>query len=98
MGGVNKYEVMFIIKPDLSDEDKKALFNQINDAVTKNQGTVSGGSVWTEKRKLYLPIKKCREGMYYLLNFSISPSSIKEIKHAYELNENILRVLITKME
>jgi small subunit ribosomal protein S6 len=94
---MNKYEAMFIIKPDMSEEEKKALFNQLGDAVSKNNGTVSTGSVWAEKKKLYFPIKKYREGLYYLMNFSIPPLSIKDIKHTYKLNENILRVLITKV-
>jgi small subunit ribosomal protein S6 len=95
---MNKYEAMFIVRPDLSEEERKALFNQINETVSKNQGSVSNGAVWSEKRKLYFPIKKYREGLYYLLVFSISSPSIKEITHAYRLNENILRVLITRAE
>jgi len=94
---MNKYEAMFIIKPDLSEEEKKALFNQISDAVLKNNGTVSSGLPWSEKRKFYFLIRKYREGLYYLMNFSIAPLSIKDIRHAYNLNENILRVLITKV-
>jgi small subunit ribosomal protein S6 len=95
---MNKYEALFIIKPDLSEEERKNLFNQINEAVAKNQGSVSQGAVWAERKKLFYPINKCREGLYYLLNFSIVPSAIKEINHTYKLNENILRVLITKVE
>jgi small subunit ribosomal protein S6 len=95
---MKKYEVMLIIKPDLSEDEKKTLFNQISDAVTKNNGNVSAGSVWSEKRKLYFPIKRYREGIYYLLNFTTEPKSITDINHAYKLNENILRVLITKLE
>lgn len=95
---MRKYEAMFIIKPDLSEEERKTLFSQVRDVITKNQGDVQGGSIWQEKRKLYFPIKKYREGLYYLLNFSSVPSSIKEIMNVYKLNEEILRVLITKME
>lgn len=94
---MNKYEAMFIIKPDLSEDEKKNLFNQINDAVAKNNGTVSGANIWSEKRKLYFPIKKYREAIYYLVNFSIGVSAIAEIRNTYKLNENILRVLITKL-
>lgn len=95
---MKKYEAMFIIKPDLSEEERKNLFNQINDAVAKNNGKVSSGAVWAERRKLYFPLKRHREGLYYLLSFSIAPLAIKEISQAYKLNENILRVLITKLE
>lgn len=94
---MNKYEAMFIIKPDLSEDEKKTLFNQIGDTVTKNQGNVANGAVWMEKKKLYFPIRKYQEGVYYLLNFTLSPLALKEISHAYNLNENILRVLFTKL-
>lgn len=94
---MNKYEAMFIIKPDLPDTDKKTLFTQINDSILKNGGNVSQASVWMEKRKLYFPIKKYREGVYYLANFSIPANVIVTIRHTYKLNENILRVLITRV-
>jgi len=92
---MNKYEAMFIVKPDLSEEEKKSLFNQISDTVAKNQGTVDSAAVWAERKKLLFPLKRNLEGMYYLMNFSIGPSAITDIRRAYKLNENILRVLIT---
>ena len=95
---MKKYEIMFIIKPDLSEDQKKALFNQIHETITKNNGSVSGGSIWSEKRKLYFPIKKYQEGIYYLMNFNLAPEEIVKIRHAYKLNENILRILITKLK
>ncbi|MBI3991459.1 MAG: 30S ribosomal protein S6 [Candidatus Omnitrophica bacterium] len=95
---MKKYEGMFIIRPDLSEDEKKTLFNQISEAVTKNNGSVSGASVWSEKRKLFFPIKRYREGVYYLLNFTAVPTSIKDINRAYRLNENILRVLFSRLE
>lgn len=95
---MNKYEAMFIVKPDLSDADKKLLFSQISDVVVKNNGNVSQANIWSEKRKLYFSIKKYREGIYYLMNFTIAPDAIIKLKQIYKLNENILRVLITKVK
>jgi len=95
---MNKYEAMFIIKPDLSEEEKKLLFNQINDAAVKHNGNVLSANIWSEKRKLYFPMKKYREGIYYLMNFSIEPTVIQDMRQAYKLNENILRVLITRIK
>ena len=94
---MNNYEAMFVIKPDLSEEERKNLFQQIADVVTKNNGSVSSGAVWSEKRKLIFPIKKQQEGAYYLLNFQLPPLAITQINHAYKLNENILRVLVTRL-
>ena len=95
---MNKYEALIIVKPDLSEEDRKTLFLQIDEAVTKHQGAISQSGLWAEKKRLFFPIKKYVEGVYYLSNFSVDPLAIKDIRHAYNLNENILRVLITKLE
>lgn len=95
---MNKYEVMFVIKPDLTDETKKTLFNQINEVIQKHNGKVSAANIWTEKRKLTFKIKKYLEGSYYLVNFNAEAKEIAEIRHLYNLNENILRTLITRVE
>jgi small subunit ribosomal protein S6 len=95
---MNKYEAMVIIKPDLSEEAKKTLFKQIDDAVIKNGGQVTQSGVWAEKRKLYFPIKKSLEGIYYLVAFTALPAAIKEVRSIYRLNEDILRFLFTRMD
>ena len=94
---MNKYEAMFIVRADLSEDDRKGLFNQINDAIQKNSGQLSASSVWAERRKFYFVIKKQREGLYYLVNFSANPLTLKDMQHAFGLNENILRVLISNV-
>ena len=95
---MNKYEAMFIIKPELPEEEKKVLFAQIGSIVTKHGGEVSTGAVWSEKRKFFFPIKKHLEGIYYFVTFALPPLAVKDIRHAYNLNENILRALISKIE
>ncbi len=95
---MNKYEAMVIVRPDLSDEDKKTLFKQIDEAVTKNGGEITSSGVWAERRKLYFPINKFMEGIYYLAAFNAPAAAIKEVRGVYKLNENILRVLFTRMD
>ncbi|MCG8430334.1 MAG: 30S ribosomal protein S6 [Candidatus Omnitrophica bacterium] len=95
---MNQYEALFIMKSNLSEEERKNLFSQVADTVTRQKGTVENGSVWAEKRKLYFPIKKQKEGLYYLMAFSLNPRGVRELEHAYRLNENILRVMISRIE
>jgi small subunit ribosomal protein S6 len=95
---MNKYEVMVIVKPDLSDEDKKMLFKQIDEAIIKNGGLITQSGVWAERRKLYFPIKKFMEGIYYLSAFTAPAGAIKEVRSIYKINENILRCLVTRMD
>ena len=92
-----KYEAMFILKAELSKDEYQALFQQIQDAVTKNNGEVVKADIWSEKRKLYFTINKYREGLYYLMRFNIVPTMITPLTHTYKLNESILRVLISRL-
>ncbi len=95
---MKKYEAMFIVKPTLSEEERKALFSQIDDTVVKNNGGVLKSGLWSERRKLFFPIKKHQEGVYYLMNFTLDPAAIAKIRHAYKLNENILMDLIISVK
>ncbi len=92
---MNKYEVMAIIKSGLTEDERKAILGQINDVVTKYEGKILQSSIWAERKKLTFRIGKSDEGVYYLLNFSMDPKFVKDLREAYRLNENILRSLIT---
>ncbi len=91
---MNKYEAMFIIKPDLAENARKELSEQIKEVVVKNSGEITNAAVWSERRKLTFTLKKQLEGVYYLVNFTVPPEAITKLKYAFKLNEQILRVLI----
>ena len=93
---INNYEAMFILQPNLNEAQAKEAFAQLGEAITKNGGQVSASGVWSEKRKLSYPVKKFNEGIYYLITFKAEASVILKLKQAYSLNENIIRLLITR--
>jgi len=92
---MRNYEAMCIVKPDLSETANKELFAKIKETIEKNKGKITSADIWSEKRKLFFPIKKHKEGVYYLACFSADAKVIAGISHEYKLNEDILRVLIT---
>ena len=95
---MRKYEAMVIVKPDLNDDEKKNVFNQVDEAITKLNGKIISSGLWSEKRKFFFTIKKHREGLYYLASFNLEPENISKLNAAYRLNENILRALVTVRE
>jgi small subunit ribosomal protein S6 len=95
---MNKYEAMVIVRADISDDDRKAAFQQVNDAIAKQKGEISQSGVWSERRKLCFPIKKQPEGVYYLVQFSAPSAAVRELENIYRLNEQLLRVLITRVD
>ncbi len=94
---MKKYEGMFIIKPDMNQEDLEKTVGSIEGVITRNGGRVEASRKWA-KRQLAYPVKKYREGEYYLFDFESEPKAIAELERAYRLNDNILRMLITVKE
>ena len=93
--GVNNYEILFIIKPDLKDEELKNVTKGIADSVTKNGGTIKKEENWGKKQLVY-PVKKAKEGYYYKLDFTAPTAAITKLEEAYRLNSDILRTMITR--
>lgn len=91
---MKRYEGMFIIKPDMSEDDVKKTVTSIEEAIQKEKGKIEKCDKWA-RRKLAYPIRKYTEGDYYLCIFEAEPVSISVIESTYRLNENILRALIT---
>ncbi len=92
---MNTYEGLFIIKPDLKDEDVKTVYKSISDIIGKNSGSINKEEAWG-KRQLAYPVKKAREGYYFKVDFTAPSQSILKIESAYKLNGDILRTMITK--
>ena len=92
---MENYEGLFIINPQITEEDVKNVYKAISDSVTKNSGSIKKEDVWG-KRQLAYPIKKVKEGYYYKLDFTAPTAAIIKLEEAYRLNADILRTMITR--
>jgi ribosomal protein S6 len=91
---VKNYECLFIIEPDAASERFDQVKTTIAQDIERFEGSV-GEAEELGQRTLSYPIRHCHEGFYYLLNFSIDPVALQEIRARYTLNSDILRYLIT---
>ena len=90
---MRKYEVMYIIRPDIEQEAVQA-------AVEKFQGVISNGGEITKhdvqgKRRLAYEIKKHRDGVFVLVNFSAEPAVVTELERIMKISDEVIRYLIT---
>ncbi len=88
------YEGLFIIEPDAASER----FDQVKTTLAQDIERYKGSVIKAEElgqSTLSYPIKHCTEGFYYLLEFSVDPSALTEIRNRYRLNSDVLRCLIT---
>ena len=101
---MKKYEAMFIIKPDLKEEDKKTVLSGIKEQITKQHGVVTHDEVWAERRRLAYDLfplggqTRFKEGTYYLVNFDSDPLLVNAMRDHYRLHESILRFMILKLD
>lgn len=94
---MSNYEGLFIVNATLGKDALEKALSYIREQITKHRGTIEKTEEMGTK-KLSYRLNKQREGHYYLLNFKIEPKAVKDVEHAYKMNDSILRVLITKKE
>ena len=91
------YELVVIINPEVADEGIETLVSRISKYVTDNGGTVASVDKWGKKRLAY-PLKRFKEGFYFLARFKIQPNFIKELEASLRISEEVLRHLVTNVE
>lgn len=92
---MNTYEGMFIINPQIPDDQISRVVSSIQDEITKNGGRILQVQSMGKQHLAY-PIGKFKEGYYLLLNFEGGGGLIPKILPKYRINEDIIRNLILK--
>ena len=92
---MNKYEMLCILHPELTDEAREAVIKKMEDLITANGGNVLSTDKWGMK-KLQYPIQFKNEGFYVLTTFECSPTFVQELKRVIGISEGIMRRLITR--
>lgn len=74
---MRKYEVMYIIRPTVDDEAKKAVIDRFNNVLTSNGAEITGTKDWG-KRRLAYEINDFREGFYQIVNVQSDAAAVQE--------------------
>jgi small subunit ribosomal protein S6 len=91
------YEVMFIVRPDLETVEHEEAISGLQDAITKNHGTVGTVVDW-RKRRLSYEIDKHVEGHYYIIYFSGEGTIIPEIEHYFRVTDAVIRYMVVRAD
>lgn len=90
---MRKYEVMYIIRPDVDEEAMKSAVEKFQTIIT-NGGEVTKSDVMG-KRRLAYEINKFRDGYYVLVNFNAEPAVVAELERVMKISDEVIRYLIT---
>ena len=92
---MNKYECLYVIVPDLSEEDNEAIINKFNGIVTANGGEIEKVDEWG-KRRLAYAIDYKTEGYYVLIVFDAPGDVPAELERNLKNDERIMRYKVTR--
>lgn len=91
------YETIYIVQPDLGDEEIKALSTKVQDIVAANNGDFKRLEDWGT-RKLAYPINKNPRGRYFYLRFDGDSALIAELERRLRLDDKVIRYQSVKLE
>ena len=95
---MRKYEVMFIVRPDLEVEANKQVAESMKKILTDKGATIIDEKEMGQKELAY-EIKKYKTGYYYLYTVEAKDNvATKEFDRLARISEDVIRHLIVKVE
>jgi len=91
------YEALYIVRPDVRDDDVQTIAKEVETLLTENGGAIVRSEIWG-KRKLAYEVQKCSEGYYILLRFEASPSFVARLENHFRLTDAIIRYLVVHFD
>src|SRR5947209_8439748 len=96
---MREYEMLYILNPELGEENLPAAIDKVNNLVTRlggEMGEINQNAPWGKRRMSY-PINKSSDGFYVLTNFRMEPARTDELERDLRISENVFRHLLISL-
>ena len=94
---MRKYEIMYIIRPDIEEEAQTALIERFNKILTDNGAEIEKVDEKGKKRLAY-EINDYRDGYYVVINFQGDENAVNEFDRLAKFNDDIIRHIAIRDE
>ncbi|MGN0973971.1 MAG: 30S ribosomal protein S6 [Bacilli bacterium] len=96
---MRKYEVMFIVKPDLEETEINKVAEEMKKVLTDKAAKILEEKKMGQ-RELAYEIQKFKTGYYflYVVEADANSDAINEFDRIAKINENVIRHLVIKVE
>ncbi len=91
------YEVMFIIRPDVAEEDADKLIAGFEGTITTGGGTIRSIEKMG-RRKLAYTVRKFNDGNYVLLTIDADGKLVAELERRLRVSEPVIKYLTVRMD
>ncbi|NJN75588.1 MAG: 30S ribosomal protein S6 [Synechococcaceae cyanobacterium RL_1_2] len=89
---MRNYEMMYILRPDLIDQEVKQIIDKYEDFI-KEYGAEEIQITTLGKKRLAYPIKKHQTGIYIQMNYKALGGQVAPLERAMRISEEVLRYL-----
>jgi small subunit ribosomal protein S6 len=87
---MRKYETIFILDPDLEEEQALSAIEKVKGIITQAHGEILKVEDWG-KRKLAYEVKKKSKGHYILIHFLGSPVLLSELERNFRVMDAVIK-------
>ncbi|MCF3943994.1 30S ribosomal protein S6 [Oceanobacillus alkalisoli] len=94
---MNKYEIMYIIRPDIEEEAQTNLIERFNKILTDNGAEITKVDE-KGKRRLAYEINEYRDGYYVVINFTGGEEAVNEFDRLAKFSDDIVRHMVIRDE
>jgi small subunit ribosomal protein S6 len=91
------YELMFIVRPDMAEEDQDKLISTLETAVTSSGGQVKSVEKMG-KRRLAYTVRRFHDGIYILLTVEGGGGLIHELERRLRVTEPVIKFLTVRID
>ncbi|MEA2682494.1 MAG: small subunit ribosomal protein [Chloroflexota bacterium] len=87
------YELMFIVKPELDEEQVNTATDRVHQLIVSNGGNITKTASWG-KRRLAYQVGPYREGYYVVSNFEVEADKVVELERVLKISDTVFRHLL----
>ena len=94
---MKRYEVIAIVKTDLTEEEINAIMERSSSIITERQGVIAKAEKWG-KRRLAYEIKKQKDGFYFFIDYAGEGSIVSEMERNFKIDDRVLKFMTVTKE
>ena len=94
---MRKYELMFIVRPDVPEEEIAKVVTQMEGVVTEKGGKIDKVDRMGRRRLAYR-VHRYREGHYVLFTVEGDGEMVREFERRLKVNDNIIKHLSVRVD
>jgi len=91
------YEELFILRPDVPEEEIDQLIEQLTTQISAGGGNVDKSEKWGI-RKLAYRVQKKNEGFYVLLQFTAEPGIVRELERRLRVTDQVMKFITVRID